>query len=433
MPLDITEKHIPGPVSEEPAGYLYKADAADALPLLQKDWKDKFQVIYLDPPFFTGQAFRFQQRIGEEGWRGDIRYMLPHRAYSDQWESRESFLHMLRQVLACSRELLKPEGSLFLHLDYRFSSYARILMDEIFGAENMLNEIIWAYKSGGRAKNHFSRKHDTILFYRKSDKHFFNIEAVGKPRGADKRNNMKRQIDEDGRTFWSIHTNGKEYRYYEDSKVYPSDVWDDISHLQQKDPERTGYDTQKPEALLERIIRSTSRPGDWVGDFFAGSGTTLAVAQKTGRKWAGMDNSDFSLIVSRKRLLQVSRQPSDAGCIFISDPAMKPMEYDPSGGTRLKMTRHSDDETELHLMDYPCRRLPGIPDFMDYIDYWSAGRMRNGIYVPEQYSFRTQKSPKLASMLTIPDGSGETGKPVSDGGIAVHIIDVYGKQSFIKF
>lgn len=411
----------------QPAGYFYKADAVEALPLLLESWKEKFQIIYMDPPFSTGQTFRFQQRIGEEGWRGNSKYMLAHQAYSDRWESRDSFLAMLRQVLTCSREMLKPEGSLFLHLDYRFSSYARILMDEIFGPENLLNEIIWTYKSGGRAKNHFSRKHDTILFYRKSDKHFFNIDAIGKPRGADKRNNMKKQVDEDGLTFWSIHTNGKEYRYYEDSKVYPSDVWDDISHLQQKDPERTGYDTQKPEALLERIIKSASRPGDWVGDFFAGSGTTLAAAQKAGRKWVGMDSSGFSLIVSRKRLLQSSSQSleAEAGSILISDSTVKTEEYGPNSKVRLDTIETDQNVLKIRLADYKCKQLPEIPDTLDYIDYWAVGSMAGGIFVPEQYSFRTFKNPKLEPELFV-------SRKVNTNRIertAIHIIDIYGEQS----
>jgi DNA modification methylase len=436
-----TEKMSIDPVSSEPIGYFYKADAVNALPLLAENWKEKFQVIYMDPPFSTGQTFRFQQRIGEEGWRGNSKYMLAHHAYSDQWESRDSFLDMLRQVLSCSRELLKPEGSIFLHLDYRFSSYARILMDEIFGAENLLNEIIWTYKSGGRAKNHFSRKHDTILFYRKSNRHFFDMEAVGKPRGAGKRNNMKKQVDEDGRIFWSIHTNGREYRYYEDSKVYPSDVWDDISHLQQKDPERTGYDTQKPEALLKRIILSTSRPGDWVGDFFAGSGTTLAAAQKAGRKWVGMDNSNFSLIVSRKRLMQADFQiqAAGAGTIHISDPGANTEEYGPVSKVRLDTVAVDQNKLEIHLADYMCERLPIIQDFLDYIDYWAAGRIKDGIFIPEQCSYRTVKNHELKSVLTVSVDPAAIDPPaahlenpdmgsMNQGRNAVHIIDIYGKQ-----
>ena len=433
LPLYITEKHIPeisGKEScTESTGYFYKSDSARTLPGLRKDWKGKFQMIYLDPPFFTKQNFSFDQKIGREGWNGNRKYQISLPAYSDQWESRESFLGMLRQVLTCSHELLKPEGSIFLHLDYRFSSYARILMDEIFGEENMLNEIIWAYHSGGRARKHFSRKHDTILFYRKSDRHYFDMEAVGRPRGTEKRNNMKRQTDEDGRVFWSVHSNGKEYCYYEDSLVYPSDVWEDISHLQQRDPERTGYATQKPEALLERMIQSTTRPGDWIGDFFAGSGTTLAVAQKNGRRWVGMDSSDFSLIVSRKRLLQAA-QHSGGGCISIGDPGMKPVEQGESGA-ELKMSCQEGKGISLQLTNYPCRRLAGISGFLDYIDYWSAGIFRDGTFVSGQCSFRTSKSPDLAPALVFPEAGEEKRTDFKDGRIAVHIIDIYGKQSLI--
>ena len=129
------------------------------------------------------------------------------------------------------------------------------------------------------------------------------MEALGKERGTKKRNNMKMQVDDNGRVSWTIKSGGRIYRYYEDSKIYPSDVWTDISHLHQRDPERIGYDTQKPEALLERIILSSSRPGDVVADFFAGSGTTLSVATMLSRKWIGMDSSPHAMNVCRKRLL----------------------------------------------------------------------------------------------------------------------------------
>lgn len=285
-------------------GRFYWCDVLKALPLLLEQYEGKIQVVYMDPPFVTGQVFRFQQPVGAQGWRGNRTYIITHTAYDDLWKSgRDAFLSMMREVLSCVYRLLSPEGSLYLHIDYRTSAYMRIMLDEIFGEENFLNEIIWHYRSGGRAKNHFSRKHDTILFYRKSPQYYFDIESVGVARGKDKRNHMKQQVDEDGRIFWSIRSGGREYRYYEDSKIYPSDVWDDISHLHQKDPERTGYDTQKPEALLERIIKASSRPGDLVADLFAGSGTTLAVAQRLGRRWIGVDNGVFSLHTCRKRLV----------------------------------------------------------------------------------------------------------------------------------
>ena len=369
----------------------------------------------MDPPFFTGKNFSFKQRVGDEGWRGNPKYILSHQAYSDRWDNREIFLNMLRQILNHSRHLLNPEGSIFLHLDYRFSAHARLLMDEIFGEENFLNEIIWVYKTGGRARQHFSRKHDTILFYRKSKQHYFNPDAVGNPRGLSKRNNMKCQMDDDGRVYWSIHSSGKEYRYYEDSKILPSDVWDDISHLQQKHPERTGYDTQKPEALLERMILSTSRKGDWIGDFFAGSGTTLAVAQKNGRRWLGIDNGDYSIHVCRKRLLQVS--PMTYFTFIDSSLKLERLK------TKVAVYHNQDKNINVQLLDYTCNRIAGLSNyFLDYIDYWSVGHLQNGKYFIHDYSFRTQKNPIIKTRLN-------AFRLMKNLEIVVHVIDIYGKQS----
>ncbi len=401
----------------DPSGYFIKGDAITELLRIQEEWREKLQMIYLDPPFFTGKTFSYKQKVGEEGWKGNPQYVLTHQAYSDKWKDRETFLTMLRQVLILSRHLLKPEGSIFLHLDYRFSAHARLLMDEIFGEDNFLNEIVWVYKSGGRAMQHFSRKHDTILFYRKSKQHYFNPDAVGKPRGLSKRNNMKRQIDDDGRVYWSIRSGNKEYRYYEDSKVLPSDVWDDISHLQQKHPERTGYDTQKPEALLERMILSTSRNGDWIGDFFAGSGTTLAAAQNNARKWFGIDSGDFSIHVCRKRLLQ--RSPINR-FIFI-DSSLELLRYK----MEVAIYHDNDQNIAIQLLDYPCSQITGLSNnFLDYIDYWSVGHLLNDKYIVKNYSFRTQTNPKIETTLnaSIPN---ITKNPE----IAIHIIDIYGKQS----
>ena len=190
------------------------------------------------------------------------------------------------------------------------SHKARMLLDAIFGESNFMNEIVWAYRSGGRATRCYPRKHDTILFYRKSKKVFFNIKAVGQPRGPERRNHMKRFIDEDGRIGFSIRSNGKTYTYYEDSLIYPSDVWSDIEHLQQKDRERTGFMTQKPEALLKRIIAASTEPGDLVMDLFSGSGTTAAVATKLGRQFVSVDQSPVACALLRRRQLGITSEPT---------------------------------------------------------------------------------------------------------------------------
>ena len=252
------------------------------------------QVIYLDPPFGTGDTFHIQLKNGKK------RITLP--VFSDKMSEPE-YLEWMGSVLRGAHDALNETGSLYLHIDYRMSAKLRLMLDDIFGSSNFMNEIVWCYKSGGRSTRYYPRKHDTILFYRKSSKVYFNISAVGRPRGPEKRNHMKRYIDAEGRICFSIRSAGKVYTYYEDTPMYPSDVWDDIEHLQQKDTERVGYATQKPEALLNRVVLASSRPGDLVCDLFSGSGTTAASASKLGRRFLASDASPIALYTLRARQL----------------------------------------------------------------------------------------------------------------------------------
>ena len=268
---------------------------------LRRDYTEKIDLIYIDPPFGTGDGFS----VKLPGIREKVK--IP--AYSDNLDTA-SYLAMMRTVLTLCHDLLKDTGSIYVHIDYRMSARIRLMLDDIFGESCFQNEIIWAYKSGGRSIRHYSRKHDNILFYRKSAKAYFDISSVGVPRGPTKRNNMKRTVDENGKLCFSIRSGGKTYTYYEDTPVYPSDVWADIEHMHQRDPERTGYATQKPEALLRRIISASCPEGGLVADFFGGSGTTAAVAAKLNRRYITVDASPASLGIIRKRLLSTGRDAS---------------------------------------------------------------------------------------------------------------------------
>lgn len=282
-------------------GIFLKGRAEQLCESLAAEYEGKVQLIYLDPPFGTGDTFSVKLSTGKK------KLTLP--AYSDKL-SREEYLAMMRTVLTACHRMLSDTGSLYLHIDYRMSPYLRLILDEIFGEKNFMNEIIWAYKSGGRSTRHFSRKHDVILFYRKTKAVYFDITAVGIPRGPQKRNNMKRRVDELGRVCFSIRSGGKTYTYYEDTPIFPSDVWDDIEHLHQRDPERTGFGTQKPEALLKRIILSSSKPGDLVCDLFSGSGTTASVAAKHGRRFLALDASPIAMQLLRARQLVGRSEPT---------------------------------------------------------------------------------------------------------------------------
>ncbi|NBR59342.1 MAG: site-specific DNA-methyltransferase, partial [Opitutaceae bacterium] len=249
--------------------------------------------------------------------------LLEQIAYRDTWgRGADSFIAMIYERLILMRDLMHSEGSIFLQVDWRMSGFIRIALDEVFGRggdkvkPGFRNELIWHYQTGGRQEDAFSRKHDTIFWYSRSNSWLFDADAVGVERGAEKRNNMKRGVEEDGRAFWSIKSAGKIYKYYDDEKITPPDVWTDISHMQQHDPQRVGYPTQKPSALLERIIKASSNEGDLVADFFCGSGTTAAVAEKHGRKWIATDLGKFGIHTTRKRLIQVQRELKTAGKPF---------------------------------------------------------------------------------------------------------------------
>ena len=274
--------------------------------LLEK-FAGKIDLIYIDPPFATGANFSFTASIGSEGESiFKKQSIIEEKAYRDTWgDGEDSFIVMMHKRLDLMRNLLSEHGSIYVHCDWRVNSILRLILDEIFGSDNHRNQIIWHYQSGGRQERLFSRKHDNILLYTKTHNWIFDTEAVGIPRGEKKRNNMKRGQDPDGRKFWSIKSAGKIYKYYDDEKITPADVWTDISHLQQRDPQRVGYPTQKPEKLLERIIGASSSAGGLVADFFCGSGTTLAIAEKLGRRWIGCDLGRWAIHVTRKRLLGI--------------------------------------------------------------------------------------------------------------------------------
>jgi len=246
-----------------------------------------FRLIYIDPPFNTGkvqQRARMRVVASEQGERigfGDRRYhvqLYDSPAYQDAYED---YLGFLEPRLREAYRLLTPDGSLFVHLDYREAHYVKVLLDTIFGREGFMNEIIWAYDYGGRSKRRWSAKHDTIFWYTKDpERYVFNYEAIDRIPymapdlvGAEKAQR--------GKT--------------------PTDVWW-LTIVPTNSKEKTGYPTQKPLKLLERIVRVHSAVGDWVLDFFAGSGTTGEAAARLGRRFVLIDNHPDAIRIMAERL-----------------------------------------------------------------------------------------------------------------------------------
>jgi adenine-specific DNA-methyltransferase len=277
---------------------LILGDKSAVLPSLLSEFAGQVNLIYIDPPFMTGRDFKSGAQL----------------AFSDKWgNDLDAYLQWLYETFVLLTLLLAPDGSLYVHLDCRVTHYARVILDEVFGfntgtnGPGFKNEIIWQYQSGGRSLKRYARKHDTILFYSKSAQYCFHGERIGERRGTKKRNHMKKSVDTNGRVHWTIRSAGRLYSYDEDTPMTPADVWSDISHLHQKDPERNGYATQKPAALLERIILASSEENDLVLDCFCGSGVTPTVAERLGRRWIACDQSELALTMTRERLLTLNQ------------------------------------------------------------------------------------------------------------------------------
>lgn len=260
------------------------------LSILKTLLSESVDLIYIDPPFNTGKeqarrSIRVRRDDGGDrvgfGGQSYSTELLNERAYQDSFDD---FLSFLRPRLLEAWRLLKAQGSLYFHIDYREAHYCKIMLDEIFGRKNFINEIIWAYDFGGRPKNRWPAKHDTIFFYAKDAKNYtFNRDDI------------------DRIPYMAPGLVGKEKA--EKGKL-PTDVWwHTIVGTNSK--EKTGYPTQKPFGVIERIVRASSNPGDLVMDFFAGSGTVGAVCEKLERNYILIDQNPEAWDVMKTRFADV--------------------------------------------------------------------------------------------------------------------------------
>ena len=296
------------------------------------------KLIYIDPPFAVGADFSFNIEInGETAEKKQS--VIEEIAYRDTWgKGISSYLSMIYERLKLMHRFLADDGSIYIHCDWRVSAAVRFAMDDVFGKENFLNEVVWCYSERELSTEYWNRKHDVILFYAKNAENkarTFNWKEVTHEYSEGtiaKFNN----VDEKGRKFQirgknvqgspyrgkhglsiDLETTNPEwvYRDYLDEKegIRPRDWWADIPFLNRAANEREEYPTQKPEALLERIIKASSNEGDLVADFFCGSGTTAATAEKLGRKWICCDLGRFAVHTARKRLIGVQRELQKEG------------------------------------------------------------------------------------------------------------------------
>jgi DNA modification methylase len=275
--------------------HLFLGDNLGIMAALLPEYENQLDLIYADPPFFTNKHYSTRIGRGEDSRRPQEWQMAE--GYGDHWENLDGYLDFLYPRLAMMYQLLSPRGTFYLHLDWHADAYARILLDEIFGREHLLNEIIWTYHGPSPIRRAFNRKHDVILVYTKGDNYTFNADVVREPYHP---NTVKTFASSSKAGFGKVPD-------LERGKI-PEDWWyfPVVARLHN---ERTGYPTQKPEALLERILLASSNPGDLVADFFCGSGTFPLAAARHDRRFLSGDVSWRAIHTTRERVIESMQKP----------------------------------------------------------------------------------------------------------------------------
>ncbi len=365
----------PGGAAGRPTRRLIEGDNLGVMGALLPAFEGRFDLIYADPPFLTGRTFR--ARIGRKEDSRRPASWDTAAGYGDRWDSPADYLSMLEARLRLMHRLLAPTGTLYLHLDWHASAYARVLLDEIFGPDRLLNEIAWVYHGPSPILSAFNRKHDTLLAYTKSAGYTFNSTAVRVPYDP-----------ETVRTFRSSAKAGfGKIPDLQRGKV-PEDWWY-FPVVARLHGERTGYPTQKPEALLERIVLASSPPGGLVGDFFSGSGTTLACAERLGREWIGCDAHPLAIHVAHRRLLlQEGCRPYRVESAAPEPPSLKPVAAVERQGSQVAV--------RLDGLLPRGRRTPSLED----VDFWEVDwDYTGGVFHSRSQAIRPWRSSELESRL----------------------------------
>ena len=346
------------------------------------------KLIYTDPPFAVGADFGFDIQIGGETAEKK-QNIIEEIAYRDTWgKGISSYITMMYERLKLMHNLLSENGSIYVHCDWRVSAVMRLILDDVFGKDNFLNELVWCYSERELSTEYWNRKHDDILFYAKNsdDKtrpfnwqevvHNYSEGTIGKFKlvAEDGRLYQLRGVNVQGSPWRGKHGIPNEvekahpewvYRDYLDEKegIRPRDWWSDIPFINRAAQERLDYPTQKPEALLERILKASSNESDLCADFFGGSGTLAAVAEKMGRKWISCDLGRFAIHTQRKRLIGIQRELQANGKDFRAFEMLNLGKYERQffmdDLTIDKRKAKEDLYVDLILEAYKAKRIEG--------------------------------------------------------------------------
>ncbi|MDD2694485.1 MAG: site-specific DNA-methyltransferase [Anaerolineales bacterium] len=384
----------PGGEGYPEAGHENKVILGDNLGVmagLLEEYEERIQLIYTDPPFFTNRHYPARTGRGEDS-RQPQGWQLAE-GYPDRWQDLDAYLDMLYARLRLIHRLLAPNGTLYLHLDWHASAYARLLLDEIFGAERLLNEIVWVYHGPSPIRKAFNRKHDTILAYTKGEGYTFNVDQVRQPYDATT-----------VKTFASSPRAGFGKQPDLARGKVPEDWWyfPVVARLHK---ERTGYPTQKPAGLVERILLASSNPGDLTADFFCGAGTLAAAAAKLGRRFIVNDNAWLAVHTTRSRLVEMAAAPFG---MYTAEGSGPERFEAPVGGVRLR-----GEEVELEEA------------LAEGLDYWEVDPAWDGrVFCSAAQARRPRRQGKLPRKLRVgflAEGEGACVRLVSQGGAQAQV------------
>ena len=428
--------------------------------VLNHKFSNKINLIYIDPPYATGSNFESKTFIGENN------SFESKKAYSDIWIGGiDEYIDFLYDRLVLMKNLLSENGSIYVHLDWHVSHYIKVILDEIFGKKNFRNEIVWAYPAASaKTRRFFIRSFDSILFYTKSNEYTFNDDPGIYMEYSDR---VKFALKEDDKgTFYyrgGSH-NGKKLSqkvYVTNKGIFPRDVWTDIPYIRANTLEYQAFSTQKPERLLKRIILASTNKDDIVADFFCGTGTSLAVAEKLGRKWIGSDIAKQAVNISRKRILDVWNsndmidwkkkyerqsqpfkimrqngylQTINAYKDFLVENIQKKDTISLNQSIKFVVNiSEEDSKITVELIDYKISSLNliknsvknRIHNFSDWIDSWSIDfNHQEHSFTTAWISYRTLKNRKL-NLTSIPYNYEEKGKHK----ISIKVNDILGIET----
>jgi len=439
VPLEVAETYggdRPSPVASE-GGWrnrLIHGDNLQILQSLQEDLGGKIDLVYMDPPFATGSDFLVAMEIGEADLRGIRSRTNPpaaETAYRDSWgRDLGPYLDMLYERLSGLRPLLAPNATVFVHVDRRVAHHVKFLLDEVFGEERLINEIVWCYTGpSSPGMKAFANKHDVIFWYGNGPSWTFNVDLVRLPYNpSTKRNEGRRTGFTTGNPDLVVTLNalGK----------FPEDWWT-IPVEAPASSVRTSYPTQKPERLLRRILLAASNEGALVADFFCGSGTTLAVAEKLGRRWVGCDSSRFAIQTTRKRLLGIDRHKAFDLLRPENCADRNGLGSVPEVDMRLKRTRKGGKlVVQATLVGFsfpepdriPTRVRSKVKRWSDYIDSWSVDwHHSGGVFRP---SFLAQRTRKKRELLLTTDS--HTYEKPGKHQVAAKVVDIFGNETVVR-